>query len=381
MKIVLVAPTDLPAYRANTIQVMKMAQALTVLGHDVVVFVPTQTRQKAVPWEEIATQYGLQHPFRVRWFTIAAWARRYDYGLRAVLAAQANRADLLYTRLPQAAAFASLLGFPTVYEIHDLPRGNSNPRLLRWFLKGRGARKLLIITAALKQALETQVQQLPLDPFTLILPDGVDLERYANLPAPEVARANLGIQLGKACPPESFVVGYTGSLYAGRGVELILKIAAILPKIQFLIIGGDAADVSRVAAEAESRGLQNLTLLKFVANADLPLFQAACDLLLMPYQNQVAASSGGDIAAFLSPMKLFEYMAARRAILSSDLPVLGEILNPENAVLLPPNEAAAWAGAIQALQANPERRQKLAAQAFRDVQRYTWTARAARILA
>ena len=43
-------------------------------------------------------------------------------------------------------------------------------------------------------------------------------------------------------------------------------------------------------------------------------------------------------------MKMFEYMAAGRAILSSDLPVLREVLNEENAILLPPDEPAAWVG-------------------------------------
>jgi hypothetical protein len=33
MKIAIIAPTEIPARRANTLQVMKMAQALVVRGH------------------------------------------------------------------------------------------------------------------------------------------------------------------------------------------------------------------------------------------------------------------------------------------------------------------------------------------------------------
>jgi glycosyltransferase involved in cell wall biosynthesis len=80
-------------------------------------------------------------------------------------------------------------------------------------------------------------------------------------------------------------------------------------------------------------------------------------------------------------MKLFEYLACGRAIVSSDLPVLREVLNPQNAVLLPAEDGAAWAAALQELQTNPERRARLAAQARQDANGYTWEARASRILA
>ena len=100
----------------------------------------------------------------------------------------------------------------------------------------------------------------------------------------------------------------------------------------------------------------------------------------MPYQQSVSASSGGDIARYLSPMKLFEYLGSGRAILSSDLPVLQEVLNPGNAVLLPPNDITAWEAAIRDLESNPDLRQRLAHQARCDAEKYTWDKRAIRIL-
>jgi glycosyltransferase involved in cell wall biosynthesis len=126
--------------------------------------------------------------------------------------------------------------------------------------------------------------------------------------------------------------------------------------------------------------LNNVFLTGFVPNAELPLYQAASDALLMPYQHRVSASSGGDIGAYLSPMKLFEYMACGRPILSSDLPVLGEILNPENAVLLPSDDVDAWVSTVQELHPSPDRCHALGDQARRDVRRYTWKARSERIL-
>ena len=367
MDILLPAPTYLPARRANTIQVMKMAQALAETGARVQVLVPDPYRRPPPDWETLARHYGLRLRFPVEWLPVRPRWRSYDYAWQVLRRARRRPPDLLYTRHPQVAAWGSLLEIPTLLEVHDLPQGRLGPLWFRAFLRGRGGRALVTITRALRDALPLSGWPRPV----LLLPDGVDLERYAALPAPPQARAALGL-------PERFTAGYTGHLYAGRGTAMLLDLAARLPRVTFLLAGGNPEDVARLKARAA--GLPNLVFTGFVPNADLPRYQAACDLLLMPYQPQVAASSGGDIAPFLSPMKVFEYLASGRAILSSDLPVLREVLHPDNAVLLPPADPAAWEAAIRSLLENPARRAALGAQARRDAVQYDWRARARRIV-
>ncbi len=384
MKIALAAPTEIPARRANTIQVMKMAQAFASLGHAVRLAAPSpHPSQAGVDWDMLARHYGLHYPFPVTWLRAAPRLRRYDYGLRAVLWARSWGAGLLYTRLPQAAAAASLWGFPVIFEVHDLPQSPGGARLLRAFLGGRGARRLVVITQALAHDLAAgfgaPAGRSLEPPFTLVAPDGVDLERYRGLPEPAAARRALAGQWPNLNPAR-FTAGYTGHLYPGRGSDLLLDLAAALPEMNFLIAGGEPGDVARLGEAARARRLDNLLLTGFVPNADLPRCQAACDALLMPYQNRVAASSGGDIARYLSPMKLFEYLACGRAILSSDLPVLREALHPGNALLLPADNLSAWVAALRRLQAEPELARRLGAQARADAAQYTWEARAERAL-
>ncbi len=216
-------------------------------------------------------------------------------------------------------------------------------------------------------------------------PDGVDLARYADLPDPLEARHRLLVRDSvpeaiRGLSPDRFTLGYTGHLYAGRGVELILDIARRLPAVQCLLVGGEPNQVFQVRDQLRVEKLNNVFLTGFVPNAELPLYQAASNALLMPYQHHVSASSGGDIAPYLSPMKLFEYMACGRPILSSDLPVLREILNSENAICLPYNDVDAWVSTVQALHSNPDRCRALGDQARKDVKSYTWKARSERIL-
>jgi glycosyltransferase involved in cell wall biosynthesis len=406
MRIAIVAPTEIPARRANTLQVMKMAQALVILGHQVRLAAPSYPQASILgskghaskvgyidmgnhasvsyTWQDLARHYGLTHEFPIDWLPANPRLRRYDYSLRGVQWAQRWKADLLYTRLPQAATLASILGAATILEVHDLPQGILGPWLLRLFLSGKGARRLVAITKALAQDISQKSGAPATPPFTVTAPDGVDLERYAQILAPAEARLALGqgklTSLPVQIPPDRLTAGYTGHLYPGRGIELLLTLAERLPEITFLIVGGEPQDVARLQTQVESIPLENVILTGFIPNAELPHYQAACDILLMPYQRRVAASSGGDISRYLSPMKLFEYMACERAILCGDLPVLREVLNPQNAVLLPNDDADAWASAIKSLGNDPKRRSLLAGQARLDVNHYTWEARAVRIL-
>ena len=380
MKIAVLAPTPIPARTANSLQVMKMSQALADLGHEVRVAAPiyTATQHAGQNWQELARHYGLQKAFPIDWLPANPRFRRYDYALRAVSWARKWQADILYTRLPQAAALGSLLGEKTILETHDLPQGRLGPWLFRLFLKGGGARRLVVITRSLAAGLEREMGLSLSSPFTLVAADGVDLTRYTNLPAAAEARLRLELLHNRqAC----FTAGYTGHLYAGRGGELIVELAARHEDITFLLAGGEPSDIARLQALADRRRLDNLLLTGFIPNADLPLYQAASDVLLMPYQKHVAASSGGDIAAYLSPMKLFEYLACGRAILSSDLPVLREVLNPDNAVLLDAEDIEGWSTALRLLQNDAHLRAKLGEQARRDAALYTWEARAGAILA
>jgi glycosyltransferase involved in cell wall biosynthesis len=385
MKIALIAPSSIPSLRANSIQIMKMAQALSQAGHAVHVLAPGEAGKEKnykINWETLAEHYGLQETFSFQLLPSYPSFRRYDFSLRSVYWAQRNGCDLVYTRLMQAAALASIIGLPTILEVHDLPSGRNGPWVFRTFLYGSGARRLVVITRALANELSLRLSSPPsgeadAGAFTIIAPDGVDLARYENLPTPIEARRILNLFRDET----TFTAGYTGHLYPGRGIDLLLNLAENLPQVHFLIVGGEPTDVERLKKEVLEKDLENTRLTGFVPNSRLPLYQAACDVLLMPYQHKVAASSGGDISHYLSPMKLFEYLACERPILCSDLPVLREVLIQEtNAILLPPEKPNAWISALDRLCKSPELRLQLAKQARLTANNYTWDARARMIL-
>ena len=383
MKIACIATSRVPSDTANSIQVMKACKALAGLGHTVHLLVPEHeaVQQSSPPaWSELGSYYGLgvipgaSPAFQVDWLRAKLKLRRYDFSYLAVQRALTLKVDIVYSWALQAGVFALLMGLPVIHELHGEPEGKFGPLAFRAFLRLPGPKRLMPITKALADYLSKMYKWSYLPGQVVIAPNGVDLERYVNLPSPQEARQELGL-------PEGTTAGYTGHLYPGRGIGLLVELARHYPQVQFLWVGGRPADVSYWKAHLEAEALHNVKLVGFVENSRLPVYQAAMDILLMPYERQIEGSSGGNSADFCSPMKMFEYMACERAIISSDLPVIREVLNDTNAVLCPPEDAAAWSDALGALLADPNRAKVLASAARQSVQAYTWQARAERALA
>ena len=370
MRIVAIAGSTIPSDTANSMQVMKACQALVQLGHQLTLLVPGSTTVRpAVQLLDILQQhYGLQTAFPIEWLSSSS-RRRFTW--EAVQYALKLKADLVYSWFPQSAVFGLLSKLPVIFEIHLQPMGFFGPTWHRLFASLRGHKRLASITCALVEILERDFHMHFSADEVVIAPNGVDLERFIALPDSVAARRQLGLR-------EAPTVMCTGHLYAGRGVELFLALAKSLPQAHFVWVGGRPEDVKNWKQRAESA---NLTFTGFIPNLDLPLYQAAADILLMPYSRFIMGSSGtADSANVASPMKMFEYMAAGRAIITSDLLVIREVLNERNAVFCKPDDRENWRLEIESLLSNDSRRVELGNQAKQDVRGYTWLARAERIL-
>jgi glycosyltransferase involved in cell wall biosynthesis len=346
---------------------MKVCNAFRLLGHEVKLYVPGTVPN--VGWESLQSHYGITAEFSIEWLRSRRLLRRYEFALSATRSGRRWEADYFYIWTLQAAAIASSFGYPTILEMHDRPPSRTGQLLFKRFMRGRGARRVLPITQALSNWLADEYEVDLSAPFGKIAPMGVDLDRYSKLPKPDEARDELGLLAG-------VTAGYSGHLYPGRGAELLFELAQRNQEINFLWVGGEADAVEKWRRKKSDQGIENLQIIGFVENEQIPLYQAACDVLLMPYQRKISISSGGDTARFASPMKVFEYLASGKAIISSDLPVISEILNQSNAILLPAEDVGAWESTLRDLVFDVDRRQSLGSQAKEDAQRYSWTERA-----
>ncbi len=371
VKILAITNSRIPSLTANSIQVMKVCDALTQLGHVTKVIAPAEV--PPVGWADLARHYGLRHQFQVEWLPSVRLFRRLDFVWYAQMAAQRFKPDLIYTWLPQSAVYALRRSYPVVLEMHADVAGHLGAWWLQRFWIGRGRKRLLVTTEALRVALQRSTGLKFPDADVRVMPNGVDLDRYANLPDSAQARRELDL-------PECPTAGFTGHFYRGRGMNLLFELARALPGVNFLWVGGTAEAVGQWRAKLNATRVSNVILTGFVENSKLPRFQVAADVLLMPYDSSILSSSGQDIAEVINPMKMFEYMAAERAIITADLPSIREVLDDNCAIFCQPGNVGAWKLALEALLSDGSRRVRLGRHARQEVEKHTWLARAERAL-
>jgi len=350
-----------------------MCQAFQEMGNDVKLLAP-RIDDRPVKGFDYKRHYGTNIIVDIRHIRTRHLFHRHDYCLMSAVYAKTARSDLVYSRNLGAAVWSSMLGLSTIYEGHDLPDSNAKKIYFKILMKCPELKRVVVISEALRKLLLEVYGRRLNGNMMLVAPDGVDMERFRNLLPPAQARQKIGLDKYKA------LVGYAGHLYKGRGIRLILILAQQLPHVEFLMVGGDDGAVSHYKDVLARDGLKNIRFIGFVNNSELPLYLSACDVLLMPYQRQVKVSGGENTSAWMSPMKMFEYMATGRVIISSDLPVLREVLNEGNSLLCDTEDLSAWKRNIEKVLDDRSLQKRLGDQARRDVEQYSWMTRAKHVL-
>lgn len=364
----------IPSRRAGAVQAVRMCDAIAALGPAVELVHKWSANRCEPGVEDIAAYYGVENDLSFRGLprpAIPGGGILFALAMSRTLAKR-PRPDLVLARDPIGAWLAARRGLPLVYESHVPPRSPWLRKLLRRTLAAPTTRGLVTISQALLNRLE-ELSLVPEGTPRRVLPDAA-----REMPGGEVATAaphpSLADHRGRR-------VGYVGQLHAGKGIEILVALAARMPDLQFHVVGGSEAELERWRRRTSD--LANCHFHGFVRPADLFHWYPHFDVLVMPYGTDVRGASGrSDLSAWMSPMKLFEFMAAGRPIVSSDLPVLREILVHErNALLAPPGDLEAWSAALVRLVEDPSLGERLAWTALEDFRgRFTWEHRARRML-
>jgi glycosyltransferase involved in cell wall biosynthesis len=369
VRIIVSTLTPYPSGTAHVAHMTSTAQGLVDIGHDVELVVA----QPGPGWPAgtALASLGYEPGYRLR--TLA----RRDYrgqsainGLRIRRLARRARPDLWFADDVRCALAAASTGTPTIFEVHTLHLlTRSLDRIaLANLVRTRALRGIVTISTALRDDL---------------MAHGIDGTRVHVAPEAatilEVSESELGPVGGARSG--TIQVGYTGSLLPGRGVELMLELARACPELDVHLMGGPQDEVDRLASSSVVP--PNLLIHGPRSLAESRRFQLRMDILLAPYATSVSTPGGVDTARWMSPMKLFEYMASGRAIVCSDLPVLREIVADDvTAVLVGPDDLRGWIEAVRSLASDPTRRTRLGDRAREQVgQHHTWTIRSHRILA
>lgn len=363
MKILYFSHSVIPSRTANSIHVMKMCAAFAKNGHSVTLFSHADKKHYEPGVNDVFDFYGVPQQFKLKrifWAGTRGSSIFYTLIVGLHLIPQVFSRPLVYSRHFYCSYIASLLGFTVIHEVHAASYGNKwAQKLIQRMFYSKNVKRLVVISEALKQEFVNQPELFNKIIVSHDAADPIDLDDK--------------IDLGT----NAFNIGYVGHLFKGRGIELLLEVAKRCSFVHLHAIGGTPKDIE--FWQRKTQGVKNITFHGFKPPREVSRFRNSMDVLLAPYEKKVTVYGNTlDTSKWMSPLKIFEYMASKKPIICSDIPVLREVLTPhQNAILCTPEDVDAWVSAVNTLYADPVLRERLANRAYADFcTHYNWQSRA-----
>lgn len=396
MKLLCVFNARIPTEKAHGVQIMKMCEAFAGHGLDVELVVPrrvqtAQMRQVKSVWE----YYGICQRFKLTrlpsldflfldpylpscWAYLPFYVQALTFHVCAMFYSLLRQGEIFYSREWMFFLFwlpwRWLRKRTLVLEEHTFPhRGGWGARL--HLAVSRRVDRLIVITEGLRE--RYVAVGIPAE-RVLVAPDGVDRARFENLPDRDEARRQVGLPLRKT------IVGYVGRFHTlgmSKGLDTLIESASLLrewdSEIVLCFVGGPPENFSALRALTHQHGLSAdaLILVDRVPLLKVPFYMRAFDVCVMPFPRTE------HYAYYMSPLKMFEYMASGTPIVATDLPSIQEILRDgENAILITPDNPDSLAQGLRRVLDDPTLAKRIARQARGDVWKYDWHRRAKSII-
>jgi len=258
--------------------------------------------------------------------------------------------------------FAKSRGIPHVLEVNaPLVREAARYRNLSTTDLASGVERYLFETTdrivAVSETIREYVLRIAPGRPVDTVPNGVDPKRFAP---PRDHPAN-----------GPFVIGFVGAIRPWHGVERLTDALPHLidqdPAIHLRIVGDKGASGESMEARCREQGVSDhVTLTGPVPFESIPGELAHMDVVVAPYPPMQEF--------YFSPLKVYEYMAAGKAIVASAIGQITDILQHErNAILVPPDDDAGLRQAILRLRKDTPLRLRLARTAREDaLALHTW---------
>ncbi len=373
MKIVYIANIRLPTEKAHGIQIMNMCNAFASLGHEVTLIVPARNSHiTADPFEyyDVLKRFSIIRTWTldtVSWGRFGFLLQSFTFLLSSVYVTHHLRPLLVYGRDELILSCISRFA-PVVWETHT---GAHNKAVAYLLSKGT---KIVAITQGLKNF---YVEQGASTDSILVAHDAVDLDRFRAVDSSTALRQRYAIA------DNAMVVGYVGKYKTvghSKGldelIEAFFENTKTSSHLHLLIVGPDADETVMIEGFTKRVGLskEEYTIVSHVKSQEVPGYLSVCDILVMNYP------AVAHFSKFMSPLKLFEYMASGKAIIASDLPSIREVVSEKEVYFVRPENHEDLVKAIEILSTSRDYRIRIGSAVRELSQKYSWSSRARSIL-
>lgn len=377
MHILYIASVRIPNEKASGLAVMRQCEAFADLGNVVTLLRPFRKNHII---EDPFEFYGIEKKLNLVtmksvdfvdiFLNVGFYLTRLSQMIYSFIYILQHRKqiDIVYARDPWMLFLPTFLlnNIRIVWEAHQVQKS--------WFVHFVANRVYLLvcITHGLKEEYEKWREK-----KIIVEPSGVHIMQFENLPPIVEVRKQFNIPFDKK------VIGYIGkytTMGEEKGVDELIKAFASVYNdsvgIHLLIVGLEDSEMMLVEDICKTNGLPkgSYTLLSLIQK-DFALYVHMADILVMNYPDTE------HYRTYMSPTKLFAYMASNKIVIASDLPSVREIVDESMVMFVLPNTIAQLATAIQnAVNISPESMQLIKSVAYKRVQSFSWKLRAIRIL-
>lgn len=394
-KIIYVTHARLPTEKAHGRAVVKLCEAFVKEGIDVELVIPRLWAQKEI---DILSWYHVSSAFEIKKISCIDFGfikvfERLTYPLRFFSFSKAalwylwrkyrnNKEGVLFFSHDTIPLYFLSFFFKNIfYDVHDFPPNN--------FMGRRVMKKAIGFSSQTfnkKAALETRFGTSPKK--IVYWPNGTEIEKFDIPFSKEEARKKL------ALPTKEKIAVYAGQLFDWKGVDTLIQSSSFLGGkadsvrskdmlhasaasngVKIYIVGGGNKDIEKVKKNIPEARNNNVVFIGNRPHEEIPLWLRAADAVILPNTAKKEISR-----LWTSPMKLFEYMASGTPIVSSCIPSIEEIVTEEDVFFAEADNPQSFADVMKEAMGDTERAQMRAAHALQEVRRYTWQARAKKII-
>ncbi len=354
-----IAELNLPNTSAYTVHVFQMCNFLSKKKGNVKLLIPF-VEKKLI--KKIKKSYAVKYDFEI--ISVFNSNKKMSFFKRIYFAYKCKKiignpknTDLTLSRSIIAAIILAFYNIKTFLEIHTELKG-----VTKYFFKLSELKnisknlKFIFINKYLLNFFKIKKKKF------IILDDAVNTELFIN----------------KKTKIYKNTCAYFGSLTKGKGLEIILELSKLNKKINFHIYG----DLNIMFKNFDKSSFKNVKFFNHLDYYKIPKYMSKYHVLLMPYLNKVSVrSSNLDTSKYMSPLKLFEYLAMSKIIIASKLKVYSHILkNKNNCLLLDSKNTKDWIYLIKKIFKNLKKFDHLKKSAFKTSRNFTWEQRVEKII-
>ena len=365
MRICYLFNSSLPSKNASSLQVIKTCEGLTALKNKVFLITPNTGSNKS-----LKNFYDLKfHPKRIKikFFTnFPQGLNYYLFSFFSVLKSLSLRPDIYITRNPFTLLILNILKKKVIIEFHhDLSNEGRIINLIYKFFKILNSKNIIKVVAITNPVRNYLINNL-----------GVNKKKIHVIPS----ATSLKIKYSSLKNKRKYKIGYFGSLEKTKGSHFIIELSKLDLNNDYYVYGGDKEKIEQIK---KNNNHKNLYLNEHVSYKNLKKEINKMDILLMPSHKKILRSAGGvgNIAKYTSPLKLFDYLASGKLIISSNLNVFNEIIKKDKDCLIVKNLSLKyWHNVIKNVHNNLKKINYLKRNAYILSKKYTYEIRAKKIL-